>query len=578
MLIAALAKCVVKSADTAQCACQASRISPILRRATGSKPRIAPADLGKWTRTLSTKETPAASTPSTADDDQIDVHRYLAALSRSRWLIAAIVGGVTLVVVVVSLVLPKTYDATAKLVFTPTTDVISPPDALTQQRDLATIESLLEGTTVISRAASELATSQNSLKDELRSSADSSANIISLTASSRDPDRAAEIANTVAHVFLVVHTSTEQQQLRAARQNLLEQVRRLQARRTPAAATQLGALRQAVNDLSVQQELAGSDLELASKAEVPTGPSSPKPVRNAVIAFFASLFVAVLIALGRDQLRPKINSPRELSRLTRLPVLTAIPYVRGPLLGSPFGRRVQALTAAEHEAYQALQTSLRFTLPPGRQNVILVTSAVHGEGKTTVTARLGRALAHAGYNTLLISADLRVPRLHQAFRLSSSPGFANLLEYTARRGKTSPFALPATVHSIHGGGRTDGPGATDLDVLASGESDVDPAQLLSSAPIGAFFEQVRASDYDYVLVDSPPLLGMADAQTMIHEVDAALVVARLDRLTTENVIDTEELLSRLDAPVLGLVVIGARSEFSPYYVAQRRELTTGASA
>jgi Mrp family chromosome partitioning ATPase/capsular polysaccharide biosynthesis protein len=509
-----------------------------------------------------------------SDDEQVDIHRYLAALSRSKWLIAAIVIVCTGATLFLSLIAPETYKATATVALTSSQALLAPPDSQTQQRELATVATLLGSQQVLSSAAQDVGggLTEDELRTKLKSATDSEANIIYVQGFDADPQRAADIANSVAKGLLKAQAEAQRSQFDAARDRLLAEAKRLQLT-SPNQVTQIQRLRQEADSLTVQGSLAGSNLQIASPAEVPTSPNTPRPRRNTALAFFASLFMAVLIALARDQLRPKVNSPRELSRLTDLPVLAGIPYVGGlPLLRNRFGRRAQALSAAEHESYQSLQSSLRFALGSEPAPIVLVTSAVHGEGKTTVTARLGRALAHAGHKTLLIGADLRFPNLHQLFGLSPAPGLANILELAARTGTLSPLVLPTTAHAVYPDGQVGDPEDSNLHVLTSGSSKLDPSQLLSPQAIRAFLAHARSFDYRYILIDSAPLLGIGDTQALINEVDKVVVVHRLDRVTTENVLDTEEVISRLGAEPLGLIVIGARSELSPYYMGARAEL------
>ena len=108
-----------------------------------------------------------------------------------------------------------------------------------------------------------------------------------------------------------------------------------------------------------------------------------------------------------------------------------------------------------------------------------------------------------------------------------------------------------------------------LEVLASGHKPTDPARLLSSSATQAFFRYLRRFDYDYILVDGPPMLGIADTQALAREADRTLLVTQLDRLTADHVIDMGELIERLEMRPIGLVVIGARVKVSPYYLSQR---------
>ena len=501
---------------------------------------------------------PGAGVP---EESEADVRRYLNAVSRSRWLIAVTVILITGIVVALSLSLPKRYEATARILVDDETSLISPSDAESQQRRLATLETVTTSPAVLDEAAGDVAgETQESLEDKVESRVDEQANVIDIAATDRSPQVAADVANAVAEGFLEVNESTEQERLTRARSALQEDLQRLSASGDSA---EVGAIRERLSELNVQISTAGSELQLSQRAEVPTDPSSPQPVRNGIIAIFGSLFLGILLALGRDQLRPGVRGPRELGRLMGgVPVLATVPYVRRRLLRR---RRASTTTAAEHEAYQTLRASVKLALGRGSNKIVLVSSAVHGEGKTTVTARLGRALAQAGQDTLLISADLRVPTLHSLFGMPDRPGLADAIGLAERAG-VSDYILPATVREVGVPG-FDGAAAQEgkLHLLTSGTTVDDPARLLSSEAAGEFFEHIRGFDYDYVLIDTPPMLGIADIQALGQHADELLLVSRLDRLTTEAVIDTRELLDRLRIRPIGLVVIGGSPEPSHYY-------------
>lgn len=327
---------------------------------------------------------------------------------------------------------------------------------------------------------------------------------------------------------------------------------------------EIQAINDRINDLRVQEASAGSDLQLAEEATPPDSPASPRPLRNAVLAFFASLFLAILFSLGRDQLRPVINSPRDLSRLFGRPVIGAVPYLPRRL-----SRSRRAISAVEHEAYQNLRSAVQIALPPRREraHLVLVTSAVHAEGKTTVTSRLGRGLAQAGHRTLLISSDLRWPGLQDQFDLPLVPGLTDALRLIERSGNPD-YVVQATIHSIpvEGGGQGSG---SNLDVLTSGTKPSDPARMLASEAMRSLVDRATRLDYSYVLLDAPPALGLADVQGLSALTDQAIIVARLDRVTFDQAVEMQELIERFNLDPLGLVVIGAKVDVSPYYLADR---------
>lgn len=106
--------------------------------------------------------------------------------------------------------------------------------------------------------------------------------------------------------------------------------------------------------------------------------------------------------------------------------------------------------------------------------------------------------------------------------------------------------------------------AGSLHVLASGRTPADPAQLLASDTLDTFFDEIRESEYDYVLLDGPPLLGLVDSQVLAQRVDGVLIVCRPEQMTPENAIAVRELLDRLDVRALGLVSVGARGSHVSY--------------
>jgi Mrp family chromosome partitioning ATPase/capsular polysaccharide biosynthesis protein len=492
--------------------------------------------------------------PGLPPDEPIEVGRYVSALRRSWLLILLIVVPLTAAVFLVSLTLPEAYRATAKLVVESAADPLETRDVESVERRLATIQVLLTTRQTFRRAARRLKRENPAtLRDKVGASVDPNANIINVVATDDTAAGAAEIANAVVTSFLVTEGRAERRRLNRARATLLRALADLRGVRTLQAQEERAALRARLTDLDFGAASAGSELALAEAARPPADPYSPRPVRNAIFGLFASLFIAALVVLTRAQLKPRITSARELSRLLDLPVLVEIPYVR-----RRFGHGPKTLRALEYEAYQTLQASLRRQLPPTRQQIVLVTSALHGEGKTEVTAALGLVMSHARLRAWLVSADMRWPRLHELFDVAQTPGLAEVLAAARQDGNSTASRMTA---ARTGSGAAE---AGSLHVLASGRTPADPAQLLASDTLDVFFDEVKESDYDYVLLDGPPLLGLVDSQVLAQRADGMLIVCRPDRMTPENALALRELLERLDANPLGLVIVGARGAHPSY--------------
>src|SRR3954452_5364191 len=291
-------------------------------------------------------------------EDSVEARRYLDALRRRRWLILLLAAAAVLGALVVSSWAPDRYKATASIVKQVTVGPYESVNVDALTRELSTIEQLLLSSDVLGRAAQRVhGESPGSVRGALQASVDPNANLIFVTATAGDPKRAADIANAVANTFIETQGAVVRRQYEQARAGLTQELRRVQGQ--PGASQQEQAIRQRLSELGVSLASAGMDLQIAEPATPPSQRSSPKPLRNAVIALFLGLFLGVLIALASDQLVPRVGGTRELGRLMDIPLLATVPYVRRRR-----GRRRRVLTGKEYESYQTLGTSVRFSLPP----------------------------------------------------------------------------------------------------------------------------------------------------------------------------------------------------------------------
>jgi capsular exopolysaccharide synthesis family protein len=489
-------------------------------------------------------------------DQAVNVRRYTDALRRGAWLIAVIVAIVTGIVLIVSLSTHKTYQASASIIYNPVSTVLQPTDANSIERQLATFQTLVQTPSVKVAAARHLSESPVKLKGAISSSVDAKANIITVSATAPRPSLAAARANAVAQAFISQEQSIQNLGLTNALSQLQAQITALKG--NPGAGAQIAALQDRISALQINSASTNSELQIAESATPPTGAVSPRPALNAIVALFASLLIGVLVVLGRDQLRPRFNSPREIGRILNLPVLVGIPY--RTRLGT--ARRRRAVLGLEHEAYDALQASIRL-LRSARDTprLLLISSAIHGEGKTTVAANLGRSLARAGQRTLVVSGDMRFPTVHEHFGLALSPGLSECL-VGVEEGRGHPRQeLERVIKRA--------PGSRGLDVLTAGRTPSDPSSLMSGGTLELVFDALRDMNYKWILVDSPPMLGLGDTSFLGQHAEEALLVVRLDRVSPEQVEDLHERILRLKLHPLGLVVMGARVEISPYYLSER---------
>jgi capsular exopolysaccharide synthesis family protein len=483
-------------------------------------------------------------------EQPVEMRRYLNALRRSWLFILVFVVAITTVAVVGSTLATKRYQATATIVQGGSLISAGSTDVASVQRQLETIQRLLKTDAVLDQAVTSLpGQTRDTISGAVSSSVDPNANIITVTAKHTNPRAAAAIADAVANALLKTQSTAETQGVVNARANLLQQLVRLRSIGAPP--EELQAVRDRISELVIAQASIGTDLRLAQRAAVPGKPYTPRPARNGVIAFFAAAFLAVLIAIGRDLLRPRISDFRELGQLMNLPVLARVPFTN-----RRFSRRKAVVNAIAEEAYQTLHASIRYAHQDGRK-VVVVTSALEREGKTTTAVGLAKALARAGEKTLLICADFRLPTLHERLAIKRSPGLTDLLKMA-----TTPSAVVKDIRRVT---RTvTGFGSGSLDVIPSGSRVHNPAELLFGGAFDTFLAAIGLLEYDYVVFDGPPLLGIADGHALAQRADSVLIAARPDRLTVDQALEMREKLERLQANTLGLVVSGRFSNTYSY--------------
>ncbi|HEV2769301.1 MAG TPA: hypothetical protein VGV40_03870, partial [Solirubrobacteraceae bacterium] len=461
--------------------------------------------------------------------DAVDTARYVAALRRNAALMATIVAVITGGVALASLLVPKSYEATTDILVIER-DALSSASAESDSllRRLATLRTLVTTPAVLAPAADQLSVDAEALEDRVTASTDQEADVLSISATAESAEAAQQTANAVARSFVEQQSQTQRIRLRTVIDRLSRDIDQLQDAGADPGSEELRALQERRVELLVAEAAAGADLQVARPAGLPEAASAPHPLRNAVLAFFGSFFLAVLVGLARDQLRPRPTA-RELSQILSAPILAKLPDSERRI-----SRRRPPTDGAA--AYRTLATLLRLALPAGGRHSVLVTSTVHGEGKTTVVQRLGASLAETGQRTLVVSADLRRPDLDALYGVQGRPGLWELLVGSA--GTVTDGAGLRQVIVAPGNDRPPTP-----DVLPSGSRGVDPGDAFDPRAISALLDAIWDLDYAFVICDGPPALGdLPDGAVLASECDQVLIVARLARVSASEVVDLRERL------------------------------------
>jgi polysaccharide biosynthesis transport protein len=388
-------------------------------------------------------------------------------------------------------------------------------------------------------------------------------NVINITAIATLPATAARVANVYANQFVVSQQGVAVRNATSAETNLKsqiqttgQQIKALRQTKGAAAASEATAmvnqqavLRVQLSQVEVSGAAATQALALVTPARAPAAPSSPKPAQDALLGLVAGLILGLAVAFLRDSLDDAVASKEAAEHLASAPVLAAVPMVtswrkRDRPLVVTLARPASPAT----EAYRSLRTSLQFVRQEHELRTILVTSPAAAEGKTSTLANLGAVFAQAGQNVLMVSCDLRKPRLGQFFGIDEGAGLT-----TAILGEDTLENLIQPT-----------PGTDNLWLLPSGPTPPNPAELLNGARAQEIFARLRDT-FDLVLIDSPPVLPVTDAVVLSKDVDATLLIVAAYRTNSGDLHRAAEKLAQVDARVVGVVLNEATKMGSGYY-------------
>jgi tyrosine-protein kinase len=517
--------------------------------------------------------------PETSASGGAPTLRSLAPIARRRfWLIALCVILVPTSVVAYSLAQDKQYEATASLLFRN-----SGPAALLESNPLsqdtgddrtaATNESLAELETVAARTADRLGVGAGEVAGNVAIEPVGDSDLTHVIATYGDPRVASRVANAYAEEFVRLRRSGERADVERAQNAVRARLRDVQ-RRIGDLRTASGngsgagdsAARRALSlertellglqgRLSSLDRLATGNVQVAERASVPTAPASPQTRRNAVIGLGLGVVLGIALALLFEFLDRRLREPAEVSELVDLPIVGTIPHSR--VLAQP--PDISGLPAVESQAFHMLRASLRYRTEGRDLDSIVITSAGSREGKTTVAMNLASVSARVGERVLLLEADLRRPSLAARFGVQGAPGLSDIL-----RGGVD---LQEAISEVVVGGAVNG--STEpytIDLVAAGAVHGDTTGLMESERMGEVIRTAR-TQYDLVVLDTPPMSVVPDAIPLMRHVSGVLVVMRLGRTTRDAVSLLCTQLSHVGAPVLGAVVnsIGRQDTYyGPY--------------
>jgi len=350
---------------------------------------------------------------------------------------------------------------------------------------------------------------------------------------------------------------------------------------------------------SLQIETAQKEIpwQVIAAPQLPQVPVSPNVPRNLLLGVVTGLIAGMGAALLAERLDNVFHSPEELKEVTKLPLLGMIPFHKhlkqlasvsaasaeatdgntqptrntSRRVSPNISRRLSRNTSNTQgygysyfpflEAFRSLHTNISFLGSDTPIHSLVISSALHAEGKSTVALHLAQAAAAMGKRVLLVDADLRLPEIHNQLSLPNEQGLSNVIS-------TNLPVLEAIQRS---------PLSDNLFVLTSGQIPPDPTKLLSSKKMQNLMQQLR-QNFDLVIYDTPPLLGLADSSLLATYTAGIVLVMRIAKTDRSTVMQALDRLKISRAPILGIVCNGVKHQnhnaYNYYYRPRTQNVAT----
>ncbi|WP_051515728.1 polysaccharide biosynthesis tyrosine autokinase [Candidatus Blastococcus massiliensis] len=429
----------------------------------------------------------------------MDLDRVLKALRVSWWLptLGLVVGGAA--ALAVSLLAVPQYTAQTQLFFSTTASVstveVFQGSQFSQQR-VASYARLIESEDLAARVIErlDLNSSATSLAERIQAVADDETVLIDVSVVDESPARAASIADAVGTEFKGMVAELE-----------------------PASSDEESLVR----------------VSVIGSPEVPSEPSSPAVARNVALGLVLGGLIGLAVVLARVRFNRSITDPDEIADLAKSPLIGMVSR------SSDLERRhIIQRDAANRSAedFRQLRSNLQFINVDAPPKTIMVTSSLPAEGKTTLVCNLGLVLADAGHRVVIVEADLRRPKVASYLGMVGGVGLTNVLAGAAQY---------SDVVQQYGG--------SNLSVILAGPTPPNPGELLSSATMRTMLDDLKEAN-DFVLLDAPPLLPVADASGLAALVDGVVLCVKFGSSKRDQLQQAVMKLERVNARLLGAVL------------------------
>jgi capsular exopolysaccharide synthesis family protein len=488
---------------------------------------------------LSSAHTPAytgSMEPEARND--ADPREFFRLLWRRKWIILLCLVLLPLAAYVYSDRLTKSYEASTIIQTQQTaTDagLYADENLPSGSANTAKIAALVGTSGVADEASRLMGEPRGSLRGTIRATDDEDTGFITLTATAASPERAAEVANTVARALRQTRKTAGIRRVDAAIANVEEEIGKLPAGEQ----LQRSQLSERLQGLRTLRAAQSENTQVVEAAAPPASPVSPNPKRNAILAFVAALLIAAGLTTLAERLDRRLHDSRDVEKLTGTPLLAQIPSSAFP--GAAPDPQLPIV-------FQTLRDSLTYFNVDQRLASLLVISPLKGDGKTSVSTNLAVAFARAGKQVILVDADLRSPQVATRMGTPPTPGLSEVISGSS---------------DIHEALTEIEPFGSYLRVLPGGSIPPNPSEMLGSARMSTILAELSEMS-DLVLIDSAPVLVVSDAFPLFEQVAGIVGVSRLEQTPREAITRAIEVASSAGGRVLGMVATGAKQPGDGY--------------
>lgn len=487
--------------------------------------------------------------PDAAGSVTVSPFELLAVLWRRKAVVAVVVAVTVGVSLGLSMRSAKQYGASAQLLFRDPGfaqalfgNNLFSTGAEEPQRTTQTSVDVVSSYNVAAVAAKILKT-KVPLEDLVRSIAvtpNANADIAVVEATRPSPREAAAVANAFAEGYVTYRRQSDREKVVQAEELVQESIR------TSNAAEQ-SKLEESLRQLGVLRALQTGDAEVIERAQPNPVAVSPKPKRDALLGFIVGLLVGCALALLVDFLDRRLKKLEDFERACPdYAIIASVPHTPARSAVAPH------LDGPAGESYRMLREGMRYLDPSGQARCYVITSADESEGKSTVAVNLAYSIAATGRRVVVLEADMHRPRATKLFRVGR--GTAGLSDLLVSDLHPEEYLIPVGEEG-------------SLSVLPSGMHPPNAADLLSAGRMEKVLSRLRESA-DVVIVDSPPLLPVADTRVLLRlpEVDGVILVGRAGVSRRDHVRAAKRVLSQSGRRVYGMVVTDVKASMdSSYY-------------